>query len=75
MTNTDINVNSAAYRLTRQPQALPCDGLQFPCSNTATRHLVLDGPDPDRTPVYISTNLCASCYATWLSWGPEGEVK
>ncbi len=76
MTNAQINQNSASFRLTRRPQPLPCDGLGYPCENAATRHLVLDGPDPDRTPVYISMNLCAACYATWMSWAPsDDEVK
>lgn len=71
MTNTDININSADYRQSYRPQPIPCDGLQFPCENAAKHHIVLNGPYYGRTPVYISTNLCPSCYATWMSWGED----
>ncbi len=67
MTTDAINQNSATFRLETKPAALPCDGLADPCENTATRHIVFDGPNYDRRPVYISTNLCAGCYTTYMS--------
>lgn len=67
-TTTNANVNSASYRADQRPRSFTCDGLQFPCENAGRYRIVLNGPDYDRTPTYITMTLCEKCKAEWDSW-------
>lgn len=66
--DTAANLATVDARLAQRRQIILCDGLQYPCSRPARHRVVMNGPNYEAIPVYLTASLCDECKAEWESW-------